>query len=109
MIDFYELKQVIDSNKSVLVYFSAENCSVCEVLKPKIEKSFRKDLPKIKQIFINSELSKDITTNYNIFSNPTILIFFEGKEFYRVGRNISIQELIQNVKRPYEMLFKENK
>ncbi len=102
-----ELKQLIDNNRAVLVYFSATKCSVCEVLRPKIQNSFKKEFPNIKQIYINSDTSKEITSNYGIFSFPTILIFFECKEFFRVSRNLSVNEFIKNVKRPYELLFKE--
>ena len=103
-----ELKQLIRNEKAVLVYFSAINCSVCEVLKPKIQSSFKKEFPKIKQIFISSDTSKEITSNYGIFSFPTVLVFFEEKEFFRVSRNISIDEFTKNVKRPYELLFKDD-
>ena len=102
-----ELKQLIYDNRAVLVYFGANNCSVCQVLKPKIQNSFKNEFPNIKQIFIHSDTSKEITSNYGIFSFPTILIFFESKEFFRVNRNLSINELLIDVKRVYEMLFKD--
>jgi len=106
MIDLIQLKQLIVNNKAVLVYFSGQNCSVCEVLKPKIQNSFKEEFPKIKQIYIDASASKEITSNYGIFSVPTLLIFFEGKEFYRMGKNISVHQFINDVRRPYEMLLK---
>ena len=102
-----ELKQLIDFNKAVLVYFTASNCSVCHAIKPKIQTAFTNELPKIKQIFINSDTSKEITSNYGIFSFPTVLIFLESKEFFRVSRNFSIEQFLSDVKRPYELLFKD--
>ena len=32
-----QIKKEIDSKEPILIYFSGENCSVCKVLKPKIE------------------------------------------------------------------------
>ena len=104
---FVELKQLIFNNRAVLVYFSAHNCSVCEAIKPKVQTAFTQEFPNIKQIFINSDTSKEITSNYGIFSFPTVLVFFESKEFFRVSRNFSVHELIKDVNRPYELLFKE--
>lgn len=109
MTDLTQLKQLIVNNKAVLVYFSGVSCSVCEVLKPKIQNTFKKEFPNIKQIFVEASASKEITSNYGIFSVPTILIFFEGKEFYRVGKNISVYQLVSDVRRVYEMLFKDEK
>ena len=102
------LKQLVVSTKAVLVYFSAPNCSVCDVLKPKIQSTFDEKFPNIQQIYIHSETSKEITSNYGIFSFPTVLVFFEGKEFFRLGRNLSLANLAKDVNRPYTMLFKEN-
>jgi len=102
-----ELKQLIDNNRAVLVYFSAPNCSVCQAIKPKIKNAITQEFPNIKQIYINSDTSKEVTSNYGIFSFPTVLVFFETKEFFRVSRNFSISEFSRDIKRPYEMLFKE--
>ncbi len=96
-----ELKQKISNDKAVLVYFSSLDCIVCDVIKSKIEISLNTNFPNIKQIYINSNTSKEITSNYGIFSFPTILVFFEGNEFFRFSRNLSINEFIQDIKRPY--------
>jgi len=103
-----ELKQQILDNKAVLVYFHAPKCSVCEVLKPKIQTTFTHVFPKLKQIFLQENTSKEITSNYGIFSFPTILIFFEEKEFFRVGRNVSMMQFQNDIQRVYQLLFKEN-
>ena len=103
-----ELNQRIQSNKAVLVYFGAKNCSICEVLKPKIKNTFTSVFPSLKQIVLQDNTSKEITSNYGIFSFPTILVFFEGKEFFRVGRNLSMTQFQKDIQRIYSLLFKEN-
>jgi len=109
MYNLIEIKQLIGSQKAVLLYFSAHNCSVCDNLKEKIHNTFSTCFPSIKQVYLNAATSKEITSNYGIFSFPTFLVFFEGNEFFRQGRNLSINEFTKNVERIYEMVFKENK
>ncbi len=109
MVDYLtELKQQIKENRAVLIYFSAKNCSVCEVLKTKIEEAFTIEFSHIKQIYMGENTSKEITSSYGIFSFPTLLIFFEGKEFYRVNQNISVGTFVNDVRRVYEMVFKDD-
>ena len=45
---FITIKKEIDSKEPILIYFSGENCSVCKVLKPKIEEEVRINFQKMK-------------------------------------------------------------
>ena len=67
--------------------------------------STNKKFSQIKQYYINSNQNLDIASFFNIFSSPTILVFFEGKEFKRYGRNISLDIFNSELKRLYEMVF----
>ena len=100
-----EILDILKNSKAVMLYFAATNCGVCEVLKPKIEDEVSKNFSQMKQYFINSNQNLDITSHFNIFSSPTILVFFEGKEFKRYGRNISLDIFNSELKRLYEMVF----
>ena len=99
-----ELQNRINTGNPVLVYFSGENCSVCKVLKPKIEEEIKKAFPKFELFEIKTDLDKEITAHFMIFSIPTTLIFFDSKEFKRYGRNMSIPLFIDEIKRPYELM-----
>lgn len=103
-----EIEEEIEKSLGIMIYFSGTNCSVCKVLKPKIEEEFTKHFPKIKQIYLEDK-DKEIYAHFNIFSVPTTLLFFEGKEFFRKSRNISIMGFIEEVKRPYMMLMGDDK
>ena len=48
-----ELKKAISENQAIILYFSGDNCSVCKVLKPKIETEVSKNFPKMKLFEIN--------------------------------------------------------
>ena len=91
----------------MLVYFSGENCSVCKVLKPKIEEEVLKQFPKFKLFEVKTDLNKEITSHFTVFSIPTTLIFFDSKEFKRVGRNMSVALFIEELKRHYHLMCED--
>ncbi len=100
-----EVKNSISTGQPVLIYFSGENCSVCKVLKPKIEQSISNNFPKMKLFEIKADLHKEIASNFSVFSIPTIIVFFDSKEFFRKGKNISIQQFVEELKRPYNLFI----
>lgn len=101
----HDINNSISTGEPVLIYFSGVNCSVCKVLKPKIEESISKNFPRIKQFEIKADLHKEIASNFSVFSIPTIIVFFDSKEFFRKGKNISIQQFIEELKRPYNLFI----
>lgn len=100
-----DIKKEIQSNDAVMIYFSGENCGVCKALKPKIQSSFEINFPKIKQIFISANNYPQIAAHFSIFTIPSILVYFDKKETKRESRHISVDQLIQSTKRPYELFF----
>lgn len=102
-----QLQNSINTGNPTLVYFSGENCSVCKVLKPKIEEEVLKRFPKFKLFEVQTDLDKEITRHFTVFSIPTTLIFFDNKEFKRVGRNMSVALFIEELKRPYTLMCEE--
>ena len=99
-----QIQNSIDTGEPVLVYFSGENCSVCKVLKPKIEEEVSKNFPKFQLFEVKTDLDKEITSNFTVFSIPTTLIFFDKKEFKRYGRNMSVPLFLEELKRPYILM-----
>lgn len=100
-----EVKSIISTQDAVLIYFSGQNCSVCSALKPKIKEQVNLHLPKIRIYEVKADLYKEIASNFSVFSIPTILVFFDSKEFRRVGRNISIANFVEELKRPYNLFM----
>ncbi|AXX91527.1 thiol reductase thioredoxin [Malaciobacter molluscorum LMG 25693] len=97
----------INTGNPVLIYFSSENCSVCKVLKPKIENEIKNNFLKIELFEVKADLYKQIASHFTIFSIPSILVFFDKKEFNRQGRNISVPMFIKDIKRVYELFYME--
>lgn len=99
-----EIKSFIQSQDGVLLYFWGENCAVCDALKPKIQKSFEQNFPKIQQLSINAQTNQEIAAAFNVFSIPTTIVFLAGREFAREGRAVSVAALVEKVKRPYAIM-----
>ncbi len=88
-----------------LLYFSHQNCGVCKVLRPKVEQMLEKNFPKLSFAYVDVEKSPVIAAGHSVFTVPVILVFFEGREFYRFARGISVGELQQRIERPYRLKF----
>ena len=104
---FDEFLKLKDEEPALLVYFSTENCNVCKVLKPKVAELIRGEFPKIKLIYIQSDVLPEVAAQNQVFTAPTILVFFEGREYIRESRNIGIGELHREIERPYSMIFSD--
>ncbi len=100
-----EFEDFIESNGASLVYFSTPQCNVCKVLKPKVNEFISEEFEKIQMAYVDCELLKEVAAQNRIFAVPTILVFFDGKEFFRKSRNISISEFRTELERPYSMFF----
>ncbi|MEE9430599.1 MAG: thioredoxin family protein [Melioribacteraceae bacterium] len=100
-----EYDKFISENPGALIYFSTPQCNVCKVLKPKIKELINSEFPKIKLGYINCEAQEEVAAQNRIFAVPTILVFFDGKEFIRKSRNINISEFRDEISRPYSLFF----
>ena len=97
------IKQTIDSNDMVLIYFGNKTCGVCTDLKPKVEKVLE-EYPRIKSIYVDIEKSHNIAVSYNFFTVPAILVFVAGKVTIREARYISVPDISNRISRYYNLL-----
>lgn len=110
---FYEINSVEEFDHfkttmpALLIYFSNEGCNVCKTLKPKVEFLVGQEFPKMSMVYVKTDVLSETAGQNRVFTIPTILIFFYGKETIRRIRNFSIEELIREIKRPYSLIFPE--
>lgn len=100
--EFLELKE---KETALLAYFSTDACNVCKVLKPKVEELIKKVFPQVKLVYVKSDQLPEVAAQNRVFAAPTILVFFDGREYIRKSRSIGIRELQQEIDRPYSMIF----
>jgi thioredoxin-like negative regulator of GroEL len=104
-MDTRTLEEKIKTSKACMLYIGGEHCGVCKALYPKITQKFTEHFPKIEQLRIDIENEKEFAAQLQIFAIPTIIVYFEGKEFFRKSRNISVDLFIDEVQRPYEIFI----
>ena len=100
-----EFSNVLKENEAVLACFSTENCSVCKVLKPKVEEMLSKSFPRIRAVYIQSDQLPELAAQLSVFSAPTVVVFFDGRESIRKSRAFGIDQLKGEISRPYNLLF----
>jgi thioredoxin 1 len=96
---------VLAENDAVLAYFSTEICSVCKVLKPKVAEMIAESFPKIKMVFVESDKLPELAAQNRVFTAPTVIVFFDGREATRKSRAFGVDELKSEIQRPYSLLF----
>jgi thiol-disulfide isomerase/thioredoxin len=100
-----EIESLIADNTAVMLYFYNDNCAPCKILRPKVQELIQVDFPNIEFRLINAEQFPATSAQYGVFASPTLLVFFEGKEYIRESKNISISELHDKIERIYNMVF----
>jgi len=100
-----EAEKIIAKNTSALFYFSTKSCSVGEALQPKVTALIQTKFPKIKLFEIDLNFSPKTASHFKAFVEPTVLVYFDGKEFIRKSRNFSIFELEEAIERPYKLIY----
>jgi thioredoxin-like negative regulator of GroEL len=100
-----EIKKVIDENLAVMVYFSAPTCNVCHALKPKLLEAIQNNFSKFEILSVDTSADQEIAAHFSVFAIPTVLIFLDSKEFLRKSRHMSVDEVIREIKRPYDLMM----
>lgn len=98
------IENTIKESLAVMVYFSAPTCNVCYALKPKLIDALDKNFKEFKVESVDISMEEDIAPHFGVFTAPTVLIFLDGKEFLRKSRNMSVDEVIREIKRPYDIM-----
>ncbi len=100
-----QFNTILEKEDAVLVYFSHDRCNVCKVLKPKVAELLDTHFPKMKMYYADTVLSPEIAGQNKIFAVPTVVCYFGGRETFRKSRSIGINELGEQIERPYNMVF----
>ena len=96
-------KRILE-NKMTIIYFSGAICGACEVIKKKINRVLV-DYKEVEFIEINGVEEKETAAKYDVFTLPLMILFIEGKESLRMGRNIDILEFKNAIDRYYNLIF----
>lgn len=102
-----EIIEAAEKDDAALFYFSTTTCNVCKVLKPKVKELIESEFPKINLYYVDIEKAPVVSGQFRIFSIPTLLVYFGGKEYLRKSRTIGLGELASEIGRPYGLMFED--
>lgn len=91
-------KEVLESNKPVLIDFYADWCGPCRMMSPIIDEIADEMGEGVKVGKINVDDNQDLAMKYNVMSIPTILVIKEGnvtKTFVGVTDKNEIKEALK--------------
>lgn len=77
-------REVLGSEKVVLVDFWAPWCVPCKVIAPTVEKIAQEHGDRVKVAKANVDDNPDLATALSIFNIPTLVFFKSGKEHSRL-------------------------
>lgn len=100
-----EIEKLKAQEESFYIYFSSPNCGVCQILKPKLSSFMKGNYPKIQACQVDTVLNPDIAAQLGFYTNPSFLIYLNGREYLRRSRSISLQEIDETLVRPYKLMF----
>ena len=100
-----ELRARVQSEPAILIYFKNDNCAPCLVLRPKVKELLDELFPKIEMIVVDSVEQPEFAGEFQVYANPTLLVFFDGKEYIRKSKFVAIPELKAEIGRLYQMMF----
>ena len=90
-------KEVINSDKTVLIDFYADWCGPCKAYSPIVE-SVATENEDIKVVKINVDNAQDIAIKYQVMSIPTTVVIKNGQEINRAVGMMSKSDLLEMVK-----------
>jgi thiol-disulfide isomerase/thioredoxin len=102
-----QLEGLIRDEECLLIYFYSDTCAPCISLRPKVEEMIREEFPRMGLFYVNGPEMPELVPSYQAYGFPVLLIYFEGKEFLRYSKYVSLLELEESIGRIYHLFYTE--
>lgn len=100
-----DLRHLIASTPGLIAFFSTSSCRVCGPLFDKVQALVAESFPRIEILHVDCEANAELAGQFGVFAVPTLIVYFDGREFVRKSRHVGVAELAEELSRPYEVLF----
>lgn len=87
-----KIKESVENNRFSILYITTEECGVCKSVYPKLLELIDK-YEHLNAMGCRTNEVEGVMGELMVFTIPTIMIFYEGKEVYRAERFIRFEEL----------------
>ena len=91
--NYEQILNKIKEEKYFLLYVSMNNCSICQINMPKVEKIFNEQ--NFTAYYIEASEIPEAVGQLSLFSVPVVILFYEGREIHRQAKIIDFEELEQ--------------
>jgi len=94
------ISEILQSNSSVVIDFWANWCPPCHVLTPIMKKLAREFEDRITFVKVNVETNRDLASQFQVRSVPTVVLFKHGREWDRfsgVRNHSDTQKLLEKL------------
>ncbi len=87
----------------LVIYITTPDCNVCEVIRPQIEAVLEK-YPGISALYVNSLQFPEVAAQNMVFTVPTLLVFYRGRELFKQSRAIQVSQFKQAMEQLKSMM-----
>jgi thioredoxin 1 len=94
-------KEVLKSDKPVVVDFWATWCMPCKMLAPTVEEIAGEYKGKYKIAKLNIDDAMGVATNLSVMNIPTLMFFNKGKEVARMVGAASKRDIIKKIEEAF--------
>ena len=100
------IEDTLKTHPAVMLYFSAPTCNVCHALKPKLFEAVTQQFERFEILSVDLSETPEIASHFSVFAIPTVVVFLDGREFLRKSRHMSVGEVVEAIRRPYEIMMR---
>src|SRR5271165_6284457 len=90
--------EIIQSEKPVLVDFSAEWCGPCKMMKPILQQLHDNMGDAVRILKIDIDKNPAMASSYNVQSVPTLVLFRQGKVLWRQSGVMQARQIEQVIR-----------
>jgi thiol-disulfide isomerase/thioredoxin len=95
LIEISEYHQFLEKNEYCGVYYSAEQCGVCNSMKPQVYSVYKKAGMPIVELSLNK--FRELAGQQLILKSPTVVLYENGKEILRDSGFIDLNRISRNL------------
>jgi len=90
-------REVVKSDKLVIVDFWAEWCGPCKAVAPLLDEIAKELADKVKIVKVNVDEEQQLAQQYGIYNIPTLLFFKNGKVLEQVVGTAAKKVLVEKI------------